>query len=70
LEQLISAVIIAGVTLVSVFIGFLMGWKAARPDDKLIERKFDPGPTDEPEGDPWQDAMMTEKEKEERISTI
>ena len=70
MEQLISAIIIAGVTLVSVVIGFLMGWKVARPEDKLIKREFNPGPTDEPEGDIWQDAMMTEEEKEERISTI
>ena len=54
----------------SVFFGFLMGWKAARPEDKLIKREFNPGPADEPEGDIWQDAMMTEEEKEERISTI
>ena len=71
IEQLISAVIIAGVTLVSVVIGFLMGWKAARPEHKLIRYDFNPGSTDEPEGDIWQDAMTSEEEKKERgIPTI
>jgi len=51
-----------------IFIGYLMGFKAARPDDKLITREFNPGSTDEPEGDIWQDAMKDDKD--ERISTI
>jgi len=55
---------------VSTFIGYYMGRKTVRPDEPLFKREFNPGPTDEPEGDIWQDAMMKEEEKEERISTI
>jgi len=74
MDQVIQALAVAALTAFLIFIGvimgFLMGWKAARPNDKLITREFNPGSTDEPEGDIWQDAMMTEAEKDERISTV
>ena len=42
----------------SVFIGFCMGWKAARPDDTLVKPKpFNPGPTDGEEQDIFREAL-------------
>ena len=50
----------------SVFLGFWMGWKAARPEEPLINKDFDPGPSDAPEDDIWQEALTPEK----GVSTI
>mgnify|MGYP000200461201 CR=1 FL=1 len=57
------------INVVPVIIGFLMGFKAARPDEKLIKWKVNQGPTDEPDGDPFNDAMRVPDE-EERVKTI
>lgn len=60
------------VTLAAVAGGFWMGFKAKIPDKKLIERKFDPGSTDEPEGDVWAEALTkpAEDEEERGIPTL
>lgn len=52
-----------------VVVGYWMGWKSARPEDPLVKRTVDQGPTDEPEGDIWTDAMK-DPESEERVKTI
>ena len=54
---------------IPVIIGFLMGYKAARPEDPIVKRRVNQGPTDEPEGDPFTDAMRV-PDAEERVKTI
>lgn len=58
-----------GLMLLCVIIGFFMGFKAARPEDKLINYHPDQGSTDEPEGDIWQDAMR-KPDEDERVDTL
>jgi len=58
-----------GLMLLCVIIGFLMGFKAARPEDKLINYHPDQGSTEEPEGDIWQDAMR-KPDEDERVDTL
>jgi hypothetical protein len=70
LPETIQYMIHVGVCLVTVCVGFIMGFKAARPEDKLINREFDPGSTEEPEGDLWQDAMTAPEDVEERVRTL
>ena len=68
-EQLIFA----GIVILSVIIGFLMGFKAARPEEKLIKTEKDMGPTEDPGQDIWTDAMTPPKEPidaEERLETM
>ena len=49
---------------VSVFLGFMMGWKAARPDETLIKPKpFDPGARDEDDQDIFRDALEVRGDK-------
>jgi len=69
-EPWIKQVVLTATVLVSVVIGFVMGFKAARPENKLIERERDPGSTEEPEGDLWQDAMTPPVDKDERVRTL
>jgi hypothetical protein len=66
----VELIVVMGFTVVCVVIGYLMGLKAARPDEKLITRQFDPGPPIEPEGDIWQDAMKAPEDMNERIKTV
>ena len=63
MDQLVVVLIGGGIVLVSVSIGFFMGLKAARPDEKLISREFDPGSTEEPEGDIFNDALLPPEDK-------
>jgi hypothetical protein len=63
-EQLIFA----GIVIMSVIIGYVMGFKAARPDDKLITRDPNMGPTEDDGNDLWSDAMQP-IETEERVET-
>ena len=67
-EQLIFA----GIVIVSVIIGFFMGLKSARPDEKLITRDPDMGPTEDDGNDIWSDAMQKAEpiEAEERVGTV
>ena len=47
----------------SVLLGFLMGWKAARPEETIIKPKpFNPGPRDEDDQDIFSDALEVKGE--------
>jgi hypothetical protein len=72
LEQLIEPLFIAGLVLVSVVTGFMMGFKAARPTEPLMKKTFDPGPTDLIDEDIFRDALEPpkEEEKERGIPTL
>lgn len=61
--------LVAGGTILCVCIGFLMGMKSARPDEPIIKREFDPGPTDDPGGDIWQEALTPAEDDTRRIPT-
>lgn len=70
--SLIEVLIIQAASIVAVAVGFFFGWRAKRPDAKLIDRKFNPGPAEEPEGDIFTEALEPPKddEKERGISTL
>jgi len=60
--------IFMGIAILCVVIGYFMGLKSARPDEKLITRHRDQGSTDEPEGDIFNDAMIPPGD-DERVDT-
>ena len=70
MEQLIQMGAVAALTafliLIGVIAGFLMGWKAARPDDTLVKPKpFNPGPTDGEEEDVFREALTPYEDRGE-----
>lgn len=66
-------IIIAATSILTMFIlviGYWMGRKT-KTDDPIYTPKFDPGPTDEPEGDIITDNLYPDEDKEDkRKSTI
>ena len=60
------------IVIASVVVGYFMGFKSARPDQKLITRDPDMGPTEDDGGDLWSDAMQKPEpiEAEERVGTV
>ena len=70
MEQLIQMGAVAALTafliLIGVVVGFLMGWKAARPDDTLVKPKpFNPGPTDGEEQDIFREVLTPYEDRGE-----
>ena len=64
--------IFMGIAILCVVIGYFMGLKSARPDEKLITLHRDQGSTDEPEGDIFNDAMLSpdpDAEMDMRVGT-
>ena len=57
------------IVLVSVIIGFIMGFKSANPNKTIITRDPSMGPTEDDGGDLWRDAMEAPPEAEERVKT-
>lgn len=69
---LVEQLVLSGTVIVAVIVGFVMGFKAARPDEKLITRDPDMGPTEDTGEDIWTDAMqkLEPVEAEERVETM
>ena len=68
--ELYDLLIIVVAVLVCVLAGYIMGFKAARPDDPILSPHYpDQGSKDEPDGDIWRDAMTKSPDMDERIKT-
>jgi len=66
---LIEYAVVAALTMLAVLLGFWMGWRIARPETPLVDRKFDPGPTDIDDKDIWREAL-TPPPREKGVPTI